>query len=74
MCGTGLESLEALSEQNLLGRSQSGRFFMLETIREFAAERLGDAPELRRSHLQHYLEVGLSAGLTDDRWVRCDTS
>ncbi len=66
VCGTSLDSLEALSEQNLLGRSQSGRFFMLETIREFAAERLGDARELRRRHLEHYLEVAVSAGLTDE--------
>ena len=64
--GRSLDSLESLSEQNLLGRSQSGRFFMLETIREFAAERLGDARELRRRHLEHYLEVAVSAGLTDE--------
>ena len=45
---------------------QSGRFFMLETIREFAAERLGHDPELRLRHAEHYLEVARSAGLTDD--------
>ena len=39
---------------------------MLETIREFAAERLGPDPELRLRHAEHYLEVARSAGLTDD--------
>ena len=66
ICGTGLGGLESLLEQSLLARTQSGRFFMLETIREFAAERLGHDPELRLRHAEHYLEVARSAGLTDD--------
>ena len=66
VCATGLGGLESLLEQSLLARTQSGRFFMLETIREFAAERLGHDPELRLRHAEHYLEVARSAGLTDD--------
>ena len=34
VCATGLGGLESLLEQSLLARTQSGRFFMLETIRE----------------------------------------
>jgi predicted ATPase/DNA-binding SARP family transcriptional activator len=66
VCGTRLETLESLIEQSLLARTQSGRFFMLETIREFAAEQLGPQPDLQRRHAEHYVEVARSAGLTDD--------
>ena len=66
VCETRLDALESLAEQSLLSRTQSGRFFMLETIREFAAERLGADPDLRLRHAEHYLEVARSAGLNDD--------
>jgi hypothetical protein len=66
VCDTRLDALEALAEQSLLSRTESGRFFMLETIREFAAERLGPDPDIRLRHAEHYLEVARSAGLNDD--------
>jgi predicted ATPase/DNA-binding SARP family transcriptional activator len=66
VCETQLDSLESLIEQSVVVRTQSGRFFMLETIREFAAERLGHDPDLRLRHAEHYLEVARSAALTDD--------
>ena len=66
VCGAPFGTLESLIEQNLLARTQEGRCFMLETIREFAAEQLGQQRELQRRHAEHYLAVAESAGLTDD--------
>jgi predicted ATPase/class 3 adenylate cyclase len=47
-------------------RGVSGtRYRLLETLRQFAAERLGaagDADGLRERHLRHYLEVALESG------------
>jgi predicted ATPase/class 3 adenylate cyclase len=66
VCGTASDTLESLIEQSLVARTDSGRYFMLETIRELAAERLGSQPALRRRHLEHFIAVAQSAGLTDD--------
>jgi predicted ATPase/class 3 adenylate cyclase len=55
-----LDGIDALVEASLLKPVGTDRFLMLETIREFAAERLGDlaiADELERRHVEHYLEV-----------------
>jgi len=52
-----LDTLQALVEKSLL-RHSGGRFWMLETIREYAVERLaesGAAPETRRRHADHFL-------------------
>jgi predicted ATPase/DNA-binding SARP family transcriptional activator len=57
-----LDALTALSEQSLLQRQQDegweARYHMLETIREYAWERLlacGEEPEIRRRHALHFL-------------------
>ncbi len=71
-----LDTLESLLEKSLLRRWASGRLGMLETIREYAAERLeesGEGEELRRRHAEYYARaadcrwVGLSAG-NDLEW------
>ena len=52
-----LDTLQALVDKSLL-RFTEGRFWMLETIREFAAERLeesGEADDLRARHADHFL-------------------
>jgi predicted ATPase/class 3 adenylate cyclase len=55
--------LQSLLDKSLLRRRDgkaAPRFWMLETIREFAAERLdaaGETDELRRRHLEHYAAV-----------------
>jgi predicted ATPase/class 3 adenylate cyclase len=56
VAGADLDLLQSLVDKNLLRHSDE-RFWMLETIREYAAERLeasGEAAELRERHA-HYL-------------------
>ncbi len=54
VCGAEVDALESLIEKNLAHRDER-RFSMLETIREFAAERLDDAT--RRRHAEYFLEL-----------------
>jgi predicted ATPase/class 3 adenylate cyclase len=54
----GLDEVALLAEASLI-RTDQGRFAMLETIREYAVERLeasGEAAEVRDRHLRYYLE------------------
>jgi predicted ATPase len=54
-----LNVLQSLTEKSLL-RHTGERFWMLETIREYASERLDrsvEAAELRRRHAEHYLAL-----------------
>jgi predicted ATPase len=63
VCDADLDSLGSLLDKNLLRRDDS-RYRMLETIREFARERLdeaADACEIRRRHAEHFLALGLEA-------------
>jgi predicted ATPase/DNA-binding SARP family transcriptional activator len=60
VCDTSLDRLSSLVDQNLVQRGISAgasRYWMLETIREYALERLeesGEAEEIRRRHATHY--------------------
>jgi predicted ATPase len=70
VCGADLDALQSLVDKSLVRRWGSGRFGMLETIREFALERLDESPnadDVRRRHADFFLEVAedanLSAGL-----------
>ncbi len=70
--GANPDTLQSLLDKSLLRRREElgrTRYWMLETIREFAAERSSeegeDAP-LRRRHAEHYLSVALSANLAAD--------
>ncbi len=62
-----LEQLTSLLHKSMLVREMSGeevRFNMLETIREYAHERLeasGEAELLRQRHIRYYLELAESA-------------
>jgi predicted ATPase len=65
LCAAGLDTLEALVEKSLLGEIGEGRFYMLETIREYALECLdtsGEAETLRQAHAKYFLSVAESAG------------
>jgi len=58
-----LDVLQSLVDKNLL-RHTGERFWMLETIREYAREQLeasGDASEVRRRHADHYLALAEEA-------------
>ncbi|HEV2712183.1 MAG TPA: adenylate/guanylate cyclase domain-containing protein [Gaiellaceae bacterium] len=58
-----LEVLQSLVEKSLVRRTEE-RFWMLETIREYASERLaasGEADELRRRHAEHFLALAEEA-------------
>ena len=55
--GAELDTMQSLVERSLV-RHSDARFWMLETIRDFALERLaesGDAEDLRRLHAQYFL-------------------
>jgi predicted ATPase/class 3 adenylate cyclase len=59
VCGAELETLQSLVDKSLLRHSEE-RFWMLETIREFAAEGVeesGEAEELRKKHAAYFLEL-----------------
>ena len=62
-----LDTLQSLVDKSLL-RFTDGRYWMLETIREYAAERLESDLELeglQRAHAEHYLRLAESAELRD---------
>ena len=59
VCDADEDALQSLLDKSLLRRS-GDRFWMLETIRDYAAERLeksGDAEKRRRRHAEHFVEL-----------------
>ena len=68
VCDAELDSLESLVEKSLVRRSSTGRLGMLETILEFADERLAtlsDLAALRRRHAEYFLAIAEASG-TDE--------
>jgi predicted ATPase len=70
LCGDGLEAVDGLASltdkglTRLEGSDEEPRFTMLETIREYAAERLElseEASTLRRRHAEHFLALAEEA-------------
>ncbi|MDQ3671891.1 MAG: tetratricopeptide repeat protein [Actinomycetota bacterium] len=62
VCDAELETLHSLVSKSLLVHGD-GRYTMLETIREYALERLdasGDGHRWRMRHAEHFLEVALA--------------
>jgi predicted ATPase len=57
VCNADLDTLESLVDKSLLRGSQEGRFFMLETIREFAQQALDleARHEVEHRHADYYL-------------------
>jgi predicted ATPase len=63
VCDADLDVLQSLADKSLI-RSEDGRFRMLETICEYALERLeesGELEHLRARHAEHFLRLGLRA-------------
>jgi predicted ATPase/class 3 adenylate cyclase len=80
VCDASLDDLVSVVDKSLLGREDRGsdiRFVLLETIREYAFERLrehGELDELRRRHADHYLGFAEQAkgelrGAGQARWL-----
>jgi tetratricopeptide (TPR) repeat protein len=70
-----LDTLESLVEKSLVRRTDD-RYWMYETIREFALERLdtsGEVDEMRRRHAEHFLALAEEAEPhirgEDDAWL-----
>ena len=64
-----VEALGSIVEASLVKPLAGGRFLMLETIREFALERLAELPmrdELRERHAAYYRALALTAALDTD--------
>jgi tetratricopeptide (TPR) repeat protein len=73
VCDADLDTLSSLLDKSLLRRRVDAaghpRFWMLETIREFAAEQLeasDDAPRVHQRHAEEMLRIARSATLTED--------
>ena len=75
--GADLDTLQSLIEKSLVRRWPSGRFGMLETIAEFARERLAQDPEaetIRRAHAAFFVSLAERAaphleGSDQRRWL-----
>jgi predicted ATPase len=66
VCGAHLGDLASLVDKSLVRRSGE-RYWMLETIRELAAERLtesGEAEEVHRRHAEHFRRFAEKLGMT----------
>jgi predicted ATPase/DNA-binding CsgD family transcriptional regulator len=63
ICGEDAEVLTRLVEKSVVGyEHETGRYRLLDTIREYGAERLGPGPqELPRRHRDYYLTLAESA-------------
>jgi predicted ATPase/class 3 adenylate cyclase len=60
VCDADLDTLQSLVDKSLVSVREHDRFWMLETIREYAAERLeesGQGQELRRQHAEYFLAL-----------------
>ncbi len=76
VCDADLDTLQSLVEKSLL-RFTNGRYWMLETIREYAAERLEEASageEQRERHADYFLALAEELeppqmGGVDEAWV-----
>ena len=68
VCDATLDTLEALLDKSLV-RREGDRFSMLETIREYAAERLEESGERDRVMPRHLWYLAKLAEATETEWV-----
>jgi tetratricopeptide (TPR) repeat protein len=77
VCDADLDTLQSLVDKSLVRVREGDRFWMLETIREYAAEQLeasGEAEELRLRHAEHFLSLAEEAepsvlGMNPSAWL-----
>ena len=70
VCGANLDTLQSLADKSLVRIRDDGRFWMLETIREFALERLRDSgaeSATRRAHAEYFSTVAEASNLSADK-------
>jgi predicted ATPase/class 3 adenylate cyclase len=64
ICDADIDTLQSLIDKSLVRVREKDRFWMLETIREYASERLeesGEAETLRSRHAEHFCELAEAA-------------
>jgi predicted ATPase len=69
VAGATFDDVDALVEASLVKTLPNDRFFMLETIREFALDQLeaqGEADEIRERHAEFFLELAQRANLNEE--------
>jgi predicted ATPase len=69
VCEADIDKLQSLVDKSLVRVREENRFWMLETIREFASERLaesGEEDDLRSRHVEFFLSLAKSANLDTD--------
>ena len=67
VCEADTQTLVSLVDKSLLRRRADGRLWMLETIRELAAERLdesGDSQDVRARHARYFSDLAQRLGLS----------
>jgi predicted ATPase/class 3 adenylate cyclase len=77
VCAADLDTLQSLVDKSLVRRTEHGRFFMLDTIQEYARERLrelADSGELSSRHASYFLALAERAetelsGIEQGSWL-----
>jgi predicted ATPase len=61
ICEGELEVLQSLVDKSLIRQTEEGRFFLLETIREFALDQLDEAASFQRRHAAWFVALAEDA-------------
>jgi predicted ATPase len=64
ICDADLDSLQSLIDKSLVREAENGRFFLLETTREYALEQFasaGEEDEIRARHARWFFALGVAA-------------
>jgi predicted ATPase/class 3 adenylate cyclase len=72
VCGAELDDLAALVDHSLLKPIGDDRFLMLETLREYAEEGLGDRDDIEERHARWYLDLAMR--LDRELWRTADAN